>query len=136
LNENFPGLQPSVALLKLNDVTIAVNLCIRAGNTLYMLKICYDDNYQEHSPGNLLLLRLLERYANDADIHYISFITGGDWTHRWSPERIPVYYCWLYNKTFAGLLVGTLARIKNGLRKIKHRLQKQEDGEKCEIVST
>jgi CelD/BcsL family acetyltransferase involved in cellulose biosynthesis len=124
LSQSFPGLQPRIALLKHNGNAIAANLCVQAGDTLFLLKISYDDQYQEHSPGNLLLLYLLEQYSDVADINYLSFITGGDWTHRWSPERIPVYRCTIYNKTGAGLVAGTLAQLKNELRKLKHRFKK------------
>lgn len=125
LTEHFPQLQPGVALLNLNGEPIAAKLWVRTDDTLYLLKICYDENYQEHSPGNLLLLRLLERYADDTGLRHVSFITGGDWTHRWGPERIPVYHCTLYNTTPVGLLIGTAARLKNRLRRIKHRLRNE-----------
>src|SRR5690606_39286911 len=74
-----PALSCCIAIMRLNGKPIAANLCARTGDTLWMLKITYADGLQDYSPGNLMLLYLLEYFADDNGIEYISFITGGEW---------------------------------------------------------
>lgn len=118
-----PLLSSCIAVMRLDDKPIAINVCTRTGDTLWMLKIAYADTLQEYSPGNLILLHLLERFAGHDQVRYISFITGGDWTWRWNPERIGVHHCALYNGTFAGRLAAGTDAGRQLLRRIKHRIQ-------------
>lgn len=121
LAENDQYFKPVAAELLLNGEPIAVKLCAEVGNTLYMLKIAYADAYRDHSPGNILLLWLLEQYEARDGIDYISFVTGGEWTQRWSPEKQQAHTATVYNKTLIGLLAALSGSIKNQLRQIKRK---------------
>jgi CelD/BcsL family acetyltransferase involved in cellulose biosynthesis len=109
--------------MRLDGKPIAVNLCTRTGNTLWMLKITYADDLQEHSPGNLILLYLLDHFAEVPDIEYISFITGGEWTWRWGPEKQPVLFCSLFNKSLLGIAGAALEHARDKLRRVKRQLK-------------
>ncbi len=119
-----PLLNGCITVMRLDGKPIAINVCTRAGDTLWMLKITYDDSLQQYSPGNLMLLHLLEYFAGDEKIKYISFITGGDWTLRWRPECTPIYQCSIFNQTPAGLAILAQGKIIGLLRRVKHRLRK------------
>ncbi len=125
LGNPAPGLNCCAVVMRLDGKPVAAKLCTRTGDTLFMLKISYDDRYQEHSPGNLLLLYALEEFSEDPSIDYISFITGGEWTLRWNPERVPVYQCSIFNRNAMGMFIAALAYSENTVRKIKQILKKK-----------
>src|SRR5690606_26799495 len=113
---NTPALNCCMAVMRLNGKPIAANLCTRTGDTLWMLKITYADDLQDYSPGNLMLLYLLEYFAEDRGIEYISFITGGEWTWRWHPERQNVFCCTAYTNTVFGYSQMLIEETLNWLR--------------------
>lgn len=116
-----PALNCCMALMRLDGVPIAANLCTRTGDTLWMLKITYADQHHDYSPGNLLLMHLLEHFAEDNGIDYISFITGGEWTLRWRPEQVPVFHCEIYGNTATGWIQCAITKAIDYARQIKHR---------------
>lgn len=116
-----PALSCCMALMRLDGVPIAANLCTHTGDTLWMLKITYADQHHDYSPGNLLLMHLLEHFAEDNGIEYISFITGGEWTLRWRPEQVPVYHCETYGNTANGWIQCAITKAIDYARQIKHR---------------
>ena len=118
-----PELNFCAIILRLNQEPVAAKLCTKTGDTLFMLKISYDDRYQEHSPGSLLLLYLLEQFSEDEQVDYISFITGQQWMWRWSAERQPVFWCQIFNSTAAGLLFAAANHTKALVRRIKNKTQ-------------
>lgn len=112
---------PVAAELLLDGKPIAVELCAEVGDTLFMLKITYDDAYRDHSPGNVLLSWLLDTYASREHIAHVSFITSGDWTLRWHPERQPADVFCIYNYTPRGLLAAAVAKAVNRARTLKRQ---------------
>jgi CelD/BcsL family acetyltransferase involved in cellulose biosynthesis len=121
-----PLLNPCVAILRLDGKPIAINLCTLTGETLWMLKITYTEALQDYSPGNLILLELLEHFAANQQVRYISFITGGEWTWRWGPERQPTMIYTTFRPTLAGIAVGTADKLIHMLKMLKQKRKKQE----------
>jgi len=121
-----PELNFCAIILRLNDEPIAAKLCTKTGNTLFMLKISYDDRYQEHSPGSLLLLYVLEQFSEDEQVDYISFVTGQEWTWRWSAERQPVFSCLVFNSTAIGLLIAAAKHAKAFACGIEEKLKNRK----------
>lgn len=115
------GLRPVAAVLSLDGQPIAVKLCVEIGDTLFMLKIAYADSHRDHSPGNVLLSWLLDQYASRDDIAHVSFITAGDWTLRWHPQRQAAHVVTLYNHSARGLVAAAAARLIGTARALKRR---------------
>lgn len=117
----------SINLILLDDHCISAQFCLTCGDTLYVLKIGYDQTYHSLGPGNVLFSELLRRCCADEKIRNISFITGTSWQDNWAPESSDVYECCIFNKTLPGVLVYQLEIIKNYARQIKQWLQRRRE---------
>lgn len=115
----------SINLILLDGHCISAQFCLKCGDTLYVLKIGYDQTYRSLGPGNVLFSELLRRCCADEKIRNISFITGASWQDNWAPETSDVYDCFIFNKTLPGVLVYQLETIKNYARQIKHWLRRR-----------
>lgn len=90
-----------IGILHSNRKAIACNLSIRVNNTLWILKIGYDVNYKQCSPGILLTHNMI-KYCCDNNIENIEFLgSTEDWINLWRPNErkymtllyYPVSYC-------------------------------------------
>ena len=115
----------SINLILLNGRCIASQFCLAIGETLYLLKIGYSEEYRAIGPGNVLLNELLQRCCADKQIKIVSFITGASWNDNWSPESLDVYDSYLFNRTFQGIIAYCLETIKNRGRRLKHWVYSQ-----------
>ncbi len=118
--------QCEIQLMTLNGEVIAGQLSMPCGDTLYLLKIGFDDRFKEHGPGGGLLNETIARYSGHDTIRKISFITGATWNDSWNPSELPVFYHYLFNATVRGLLCYMLERGKHVGRLIKHRFFVQQ----------
>ena len=69
-------------LLEADGRTLAANLAVRMGGTVYVWKLGYDEGYARCSPGGMLFERLLRR-AHDEGLEEISLLTDQPWYERW-----------------------------------------------------
>jgi CelD/BcsL family acetyltransferase involved in cellulose biosynthesis len=114
----------AINLILVDGVCIASQFCLKAGGTLYLLKIGYSEEFRAMGPGNVLLNELLQRCCKDTNIKQLSFITGASWNDNWAPEQQNVYDNRIFNVTFPGLMVFLLEKIKDQGRHIKHWMQR------------
>ncbi len=114
----------AINLILVDGVCIASQFCLMAGDTLYLLKIGYSEEFRAMGPGNVLLNELLQRCCMDTNIKKLSFITGANWNDSWAPEQQDVYDNRIFNATFPGVIVFLLEKIKDQGRHIKHRMQR------------
>ena len=110
----------AINLILLNGQCIASQLGVSTGDTLYLLKIGYNEEHKALGPGNVLLGKVIERCCGDSKISKISFITGAAWNDRWAPEAMDVLESNVYNFTFPGISAYTLEWAKNRGRRLKH----------------
>lgn len=114
----------AINLILVDGVCIASQFCLMAGDTLYLLKIGYSEEFRAMGPGNVLLNELLQRCCMDTNIKKLSFITGANWNDSWAPEQQDVYDNRIFNATFPGVSVFLLEKIKDQGRHIKHWMQR------------
>jgi hypothetical protein len=114
----------AINLILVDGVCIASQFCLMAGDTLYLLKIGYSEEFRAMGPGNVLLNELLQRCCMDTNIKKLSFITGANWNDSWAPEQQDVYDSRIYNATFTGVIVFLLEKIKDQGRHVKHWMQR------------
>lgn len=114
----------AINLILVDGVCIASQFCLMAGDTLYLLKIGYSEEFRAMGPGNVLLNELLQRCCMDTNIKKLSFITGANWNDSWAPEQQDVYDNRIFNATFPGVSVFLLEKIKDQGRHIKHLMQR------------
>ncbi len=86
--------------LKVGDEFIAMQLCVVGGDTLYMLKIAYDETMGRLSPGNALHGEVLRTRA----YRWINVVGNPAWFQPWKPESLPVMRMRVANHTPSGLL--------------------------------
>jgi hypothetical protein len=124
LKNNFgENHQCLVHLLHLDEIPIAGQFILKCGDTLYLLKIGYDDQYSQMGPGALLLDEAIRKFSGDENIKKISFITGAKWNDDWSPLINKVYNHNIYNMNFLGLLSYLKHKVKALGRTIKWKLK-------------
>lgn len=105
-----------IPLLKLNDVAIAAQFCLRVDDTVYIQKIAYDEAWHAEAPGNQLLYRLIEYCCADPTIRQLSLVTAPAWAvGRWNPECQNVWEAYVFKASPRGF--GGLA-----MRRFKTRL--------------
>lgn len=62
---------------------LAAHLALGGGDTWYLMKIGYDEQYRRLGPGGLLLHRFLEAMAADRTVRRVNLVTAPTWSDRW-----------------------------------------------------
>jgi CelD/BcsL family acetyltransferase involved in cellulose biosynthesis len=110
-----------INLLKLNGETAAGQFCLLSGDTLYILKIGYNEKFSKLSPGNLLLNHVIQDAIQNGVIHDINLVTDTPWHSLWNPLSYTVYRAYLFRKTLRGRLALSLVHLRKRLRAINRR---------------
>ena len=116
LNPRWPGLQPIISLLWLDDRCIAAQYALQTDSTLSILKIAYDEDYAHYSPGSLLLQHMIGA-ARDHGLDTLSLVTSPVWAERWHPETEPVWHVTRYANNTGGRLLSMMDYLKQSARK-------------------
>jgi len=82
--------------LELDGRTIAGQLALRSGRTLYILKVGYQREFSPFAPGNLLLEKVIEHSCAAGDVDAINFLALCDWHHDWGVRPTPLYQATVY----------------------------------------
>ncbi len=73
--------------IEIGDRTIAVHYAIRIKRTVFLLKICYDDEFSACSPGNLLLEKAVQHAIKAGDVDVINCVADCAWHKNWNMTR-------------------------------------------------
>lgn len=106
--------QCEINILSIKDQPVAGQFCLRAGATLHVLKIGYDEHYAKLSPGNLLLEDLLEE-CPQRGIKEVDLVTDAAWHTAWNPNRERVFEVMIFNGTARGRAAYWAIKAKRGL---------------------
>ena len=119
LLENYSKIDGcEINLLKVNKECIAGQFCLLVDDTVYVLKIGYNEKYSKFAPGNILLENLIKRLSNDANIKYINLITDYKWHDNWKPLFYKVFAVYIFNKSCFGMIGLSMVKLKQFLRPI------------------
>jgi CelD/BcsL family acetyltransferase involved in cellulose biosynthesis len=116
-----------INLLETDGRVAAAQFALIAGQTLYLLKIGYDQELAEISPGNLLLAHTLTRLHAQGEVAHLNLITDVDWHSRWRPRQLVVYGARCYGSTPGGTLAYLYQRIRAELATWRRSLQARVD---------
>ncbi len=94
-----------INLLKVDGCVIAGQFALIVGQTMYILKIGYDEQYAECAPGNLLLSHVLDRLSTEDGVRHVNLITDAAWHTSWRPLRYQVFDCSCYSSSPMGRLL-------------------------------
>jgi len=117
-----------VATLRQREQVLAVNLMIRSGNTVSILKTAYDETFARYSPGSQLIVMTLEFLSREAKASYLSFTTGPTWTDRWRPERIALLSGLYFGWSLRGSIAKQVARSRMSLDQLISEPRMQSQG--------
>ncbi len=101
---------------------LASALGFELGDTLYIHKVSFNPEYSKFSPGNILLLKILEDTIESEAVSSINLVTYPAWAKRWHPNKAYTHDIVIYNKTMKGqllkLLITSWRNIKPFIKKI------------------
>jgi hypothetical protein len=112
--------------LKLDNKTIAGQFNLRIDDSIYGLKMVYDEKYSKCSPSNVLMNKVIEEYTNDSSINYFNTLTDALWVTKWKPYCLHGYNYFIFNKTILGFisfLFGKSSTFRKAYKKFFKRLK-------------
>lgn len=113
-----------ISFLKIDNKPVATQLSIRQFNSLWLLKIGYDENYASFSPGTLLMHEMI-RYAHIKKLKLFEFLGNEEaWLDSWRPATRQYNNLLLYPLSCKGI-TGLCVDIYNvTVNKIKRAIYK------------
>jgi len=78
--------------LETGDKTIAAQYAMRANRTMYILKMAYDEEYASYSPGNVLMLRVIEEACRSSEFDEVNLISCPPILDKWNVQKRPLYH--------------------------------------------
>lgn len=97
---------------------LASQLCLGVADTLFVLKIAYDETQPKLSPGNMLLEWLITRGDGNGRARYLNLISDSSWHRDWAASQIANWHIEAYNRTAGGRTIQLARFIQN---KMQHR---------------
>jgi len=80
------------SFLETGDKTIAAHYAMLNKRTMYILKMAYDEAYEESAPGNLLMLKVIGAACDSGDFDEVNFMADPPSASRWSVQKRPLYH--------------------------------------------
>jgi CelD/BcsL family acetyltransferase involved in cellulose biosynthesis len=108
-----------INLLRVGGRNVAGDFALLTNGTWNQLKMAYDEEFQKHSPGYLLLEGIFNRLSDDPDIHTANILTGAEWAARLHGLELGVWRIVARSNTVRGYLAFHEARLR---RFLKHRV--------------
>ncbi len=95
----------AIHIMWYEDQPIAVEFSLITDDTLYTLKIGYDERYASCSPGHLLREYLMKYYGEKGEIKFNNLITDASWHSQWKPKSYNVSHYYICRRTLRGWIV-------------------------------
>ena len=80
------------SFLEAGDKTIAAQYAMLSNRTMYCLKTGYDEDYAACSPGNMLLLKIIEAACGSGKFDELNLISGAAILDKWNVQKRPLYH--------------------------------------------
>lgn len=128
IDELGPSGAVMINSLKVGDRPIASQFCIKDEDTLYLLKLAYDEDWSRVAPGNMLLERVIQEGIRSKGFQHINLVGDPLWFKDWQPDSQSVYNIWLFNRTPVGLALFGAMKAKQWLKLYYHKYLKRDPG--------
>ncbi|MGE0030812.1 MAG: GNAT family N-acetyltransferase [Steroidobacteraceae bacterium] len=115
VEELAPQGRVAIHSLRVAGRLIAGQFCLQDDDTLYVLKLAYDEDWSRVAPGNMLLEHLVLGGAG-AGIRRINLVGNPAWFRDWRPVGSEVHCHWISNATIRGRALSGLLDVKRRLR--------------------
>jgi CelD/BcsL family acetyltransferase involved in cellulose biosynthesis len=107
--------QCEINLLKIDGRVAAGQFTLIIGNSMFLLKIGFSEEFSTLAPGNLLLAETLHRAKKGGEIEVVNLITDARWHASWRPTDHTVYECCCYARSARGFLAYTYRRLRSAV---------------------
>jgi len=91
-----------INLMEIDGRVAAGQFALIVGETMYLLKIGYDEEFAAVAPGNLLLAHTIARLHEEGVLRHVNLVTDASWHRSWRPEQQSVFECSCYGRTIVG----------------------------------
>lgn len=108
-----------IIFLRIGHERVATAFLLRSGTIWNLCKIGFNEQYSSFSPGNIMLLLLLEYAARQTDIAEVNLMTGPAWADRWHMSESEIRYIVIYSGTLRSQYMKMLRLIN----RIKQRIE-------------
>jgi hypothetical protein len=118
--------------LELDGEPVAGELCYTEGDVFHAFKTGYDERFKECSPGNFLLMHVIEHVTTSRPRtrRFHMFPWGYGHKQRYVNERSFCFETWIYSKTMRGRTARLFAEAK---RAVKRAARKSSDAEETGV---
>lgn len=117
-----PQRRVCINFLRAESQIIAACFCLRDDDTLYVLKIAYDETRAKLSPGQLLMERVIRDGADFGKYRYVNLVTDAAWHQDWQPRQFDVGTVRITSSTPIGLLTQLEISARKSVKPLYHRI--------------
>lgn len=86
------------SFLETGEKTMAAHYAMVNNRTLYILKMSYDEAYEECAPGNLLMLKVIEAACDSGAFDEVNFVAAPPSAARWNVQKRPLVHLIIFPK--------------------------------------
>ena len=98
------------------ETTIAAHFGVRIHRTLFLLKICYDEEHADCSPGNLLIENVVQQACETRDLDEINCVAYCTWHKNWQMKERRIYDLVILPKIpFISTILASILKLKTPL---------------------
>ncbi len=113
-----------LGFLFLDQIPLACQFWINAFGHAYILKLFYDEAYQQYAPGKILSVEMFRNAIDYDRVHTIDYLQGGEQYKRdWTPKKRWRKGLIIYNRTPKGMLLDIMDKnilpLLNSNRRVK-----------------
>ena len=90
--------QMRFSFLETGDRTIAAHYAMRKDRTMYILKMAYDEQFTACSPGNLLMLKVIEAACDSGEFDEINYFSDPPILAKWNVQHRPIWHLIVFPK--------------------------------------
>jgi hypothetical protein len=119
----------AINTLNIDGKCVAAQFCLLTDDTVYMLKIGYDEDYKHYAPGKHLVDMFIRRCMENGAVKSINVVTDAEWHADWRPKTLDISELHIFNTSPVGMIGFVLLKCHRVLEKnyrvhIKHRIPK------------
>lgn len=114
--------------LRLRGELVAGQLCLRDEDTLYILKLAYDESRSRLAPGNMLLEWTIREGMERGAYRYVNLVGEPPWFKDWRPVSMPMLSLSVFNSTPTGWTVRSLLELKQRLKPLRSKYRSLQQG--------
>jgi CelD/BcsL family acetyltransferase involved in cellulose biosynthesis len=103
--------------LSVGEHVIAAQFCPLDGDTLYVYKLGYDEEYSRFAPGNSLIEKMVRVGGEQRRFRWLNLVGNPPWFEQWKPSGSEVRLFLVYGPTWRARALRGLQRLRTLLRR-------------------